>query len=199
MPMEAEMPNAGSRPLLLLVPSPLSALPRLTCQPSGENSSADACPQKPMRAWSASENLHRFSLAGSERMPVLVFAVLVAQSCPTLLQPHGLQPTWLLCPRDFPGKDNWSALPFPPPGDLSDPEIKPESPVWKADSLPLSHLGSLKECLVFPQIDAPGGYYPQQWHIWRMFSNSLQVGRASALGRVSIFPGIGFHLSLFRF
>ena len=33
-------------------------------------------------------------------------------------------------------------LPFPPPGDLSDPEIKPESPVssaLKADSLLLSH------------------------------------------------------------
>ena len=27
-----------------------------------------------------------------------------AQSCPTLLQPHGLQPTRLLCPWDSPGK-----------------------------------------------------------------------------------------------
>ena len=30
---------------------------------------------------------------------------LVAQSCLTLLQPHGLQSTWLLCPWDFPGKN----------------------------------------------------------------------------------------------
>ena len=30
--------------------------------------------------------------------------VLVAQSCPTLLWPHGLLPTRLLCPWDFPGK-----------------------------------------------------------------------------------------------
>ena len=29
---------------------------------------------------------------------------LVPKSCPTLLQPHGLQPTRLLCPWDFPGK-----------------------------------------------------------------------------------------------
>ena len=29
----------------------------------------------------------------------------VSQSCPTL-QPHGLQPARLLCPRDFPGKKN---------------------------------------------------------------------------------------------
>ena len=28
----------------------------------------------------------------------------VAQSCPTLSRPHGLQPTRLLCPWDFPGK-----------------------------------------------------------------------------------------------
>ena len=30
---------------------------------------------------------------------------LVAQSCPTLLQPHGLQPTRLLCPWDSPSKN----------------------------------------------------------------------------------------------
>ena len=28
----------------------------------------------------------------------------VAQSCPTLCNPHGLEPTRLLCPWDFPGK-----------------------------------------------------------------------------------------------
>ena len=41
----------------------------------------------------------------------------------------------------------WSGLPFPTPGDLADPGIKPTSPsllclLW-ADSLPLSHLGTL--------------------------------------------------------
>ena len=30
---------------------------------------------------------------------------LVAQSYPILCDPHGLQPTRLLCPRDFPGKN----------------------------------------------------------------------------------------------
>ena len=33
-------------------------------------------------------------------------------------------------------------LPFPSPGDLPEPGIKPKSPVWQADSLPLSHQGS---------------------------------------------------------
>ena len=36
---------------------------------------------------------------------------------------------------------------FPSPGDLSDPRIKPVSPVLWADSLPLSRLGSPKTCL----------------------------------------------------
>ena len=44
--------------------------------------------------------------------------------------------------------EHWSGcrilewLPFPPPGDLPDPGIKPTSTAWQADSLPLSPLGS---------------------------------------------------------
>jgi len=33
-----------------------------------------------------------------------------------------------------------SGLPFPAPGDLSDPGIEPVSPALQADFLPLSHL-----------------------------------------------------------
>ena len=42
-------------------------------------------------------------------------------------------------------QEYWSRLSFPPPGDLPNPGIKPESSVasaLQADSLPLSHLGS---------------------------------------------------------
>ena len=35
-----------------------------------------------------------------------------------------------------------SGFPFPSPGDLPDPGIKPTSPALQADALPLSHLGS---------------------------------------------------------
>ena len=35
-------------------------------------------------------------------------------------------------------------LPCPPPGDLPDPGIEPASPALQADSLPLSHQGSLQ-------------------------------------------------------
>ena len=42
-------------------------------------------------------------------------------------------------------QEDWSGLPFPTPGDLPDPGIKPVSPVsppFQVDSLPLSHRGS---------------------------------------------------------
>ena len=34
-------------------------------------------------------------------------------------------------------QEYWSGLPFPPPGDRSNPEIKYTSPAWHVDSLPL--------------------------------------------------------------
>ena len=57
----------------------------------------------------------------------------VAQSCPTLRNlMHGLQPTRLLCPWDFPGKSTSVFVPaksrgIPSPGDLSDTRIEPVS------------------------------------------------------------------------
>ena len=44
----------------------------------------------------------------------------------------------------------WSGLPFPSPGDLPNPGVKPASPVLPAlqvDSLPLSYLGNLNPIL----------------------------------------------------
>ena len=43
---------------------------------------------------------------------------------------------------EFPKQEYSSGLPFPPPGDLPYPGIKPTLLHWQADSLPLSHLGS---------------------------------------------------------
>ena len=39
-------------------------------------------------------------------------------------------------------QEYWIGLLFPSPGDLLNPGIKPASPAWQADALPLSHLGS---------------------------------------------------------
>jgi len=44
-------------------------------------------------------------------------------------------------------QEYWSGLPFPSPGDLPNPGIKPTSPAWQVDSLPLSQLGSLNSYL----------------------------------------------------
>ena len=57
------------------------------------------------------------------------------QSCQTLCDP-----TTCSLPGSsvrFPRKEYWSGLPFPPPGDLSDPGIEPmspEAPKLQADS-----------------------------------------------------------------
>ena len=37
---------------------------------------------------------------------------------------------------EFYRQEYWSGLPFPSPGDLSDPGIEPRSPALQADSLP---------------------------------------------------------------
>ena len=36
----------------------------------------------------------------------------------------------------FSRPEDWSGEPFPSPGDLPDPGVKPRSPAWQADSLP---------------------------------------------------------------
>ena len=65
----------------------------------------------------------------------------ITQLCPTLCNPMGCSPPGLLS-MVFPRQEYWSGLPFPSPGDLPDPGIKPRSPAWQEDSLPLSHQGS---------------------------------------------------------
>ena len=51
------------------------------------------------------------------------------------LRPHGLSPARLFCPWDFSSKNTGVGLPFPPPGDLSNPGIEARSPALQADSL----------------------------------------------------------------
>ena len=64
---------------------------------------------------------------------------LVAKSCPTLLTP------WTVACQaplslGFPRQEYWHGLPFPSPGDLSNPGIERGSPVLQADSLPTETL-----------------------------------------------------------
>ena len=60
-------------------------------------------------------------------MCVCVCIVLVAKSCPTLVT------LWTVARQaplsmGFPRQEYWSGLPFPSPGHLPDPRIKPVSP-----------------------------------------------------------------------
>ena len=60
------------------------------------------------------------------------------------LWPHGLYHTRLLCPRGFSRQKYWSGLPFPAPGDLSNPGTEPASLCvlhWEMCSLPLASPG----------------------------------------------------------
>ena len=59
--------------------------------------------------------------------------VSVAQSCPCSL-PGPLS-------KEFSRQDYWSGLPFPSPGDLPDPGIKPGCPTLQVDSLPSESSG----------------------------------------------------------
>ena len=60
---------------------------------------------------------------------------LVTKSCPTLATPRTVA---CLTPLSmgFSRQDYWSGLPFPSPGDLSDPGIEPGSPALQSDALP---------------------------------------------------------------
>ena len=60
---------------------------------------------------------------------------LVAQSCLTLFNLMDCSPTGFLSPWGFSRQGYWSGSPCPPPGNLSNPGIKPRSPALQADSL----------------------------------------------------------------
>ena len=75
---------------------------------------------------------------------VFCCAVLSHSVMSNSLRPHGLQPPRLLCPRGLPGQKYWSGWPCSPPGDLPNPEIKPRSPTFQADSLQSESTGKPK-------------------------------------------------------
>ena len=66
--------------------------------------------------------------------PINMKKGLVAQSCPILCDPMDVIHLVPLS-MEFSRQEYWNELPFPPPGDLPDPEIKPRSPALQADAL----------------------------------------------------------------
>ena len=70
--------------------------------------------------------------------------VLVAQSCLILYNPMDDSLPASSVHRIFQREEHWSGLPFPSPGDLADPGIKPRSPALQAHSLPSELRGKSK-------------------------------------------------------
>ena len=56
---------------------------------------------------------------------------------------------------EFSGQKYWSGLPFPSPGDLPNPGIKPGSPALQADSLPSEPPGKPKFSVSSPLSHIP--------------------------------------------
>ena len=54
----------------------------------------------------------------------------------------------------FSRQEHWSGFPFPSPGDLPNPRIKPGSPTLQADSLPAEPLGKHKECQTISKMNS---------------------------------------------
>ena len=75
---------------------------------------------------------------------------LVTPSCPTLCDPWTIAGEVPLS-MGFSSQEYWSGLPFPSPGNLSDPGIKLWSPALKVDSLPTEAPGKpYKELVIQP-------------------------------------------------
>ena len=91
---------------------------------------------------SSTQNSARLCYAIKCRKPVVITVFVCVCVCvcvsrsvmPDSLQPHGQQPTRLLCP--FSRQEYWSGLPCPPSGDVPEPGTKPRSPALQVDSSP---------------------------------------------------------------
>ena len=71
---------------------------------------------------------------------------------------------------EFPRQEYWSQLPFPSPGDLPDPGIKPRSPALQADTLPTKLL--VKPLILIYKVLSPNGAYPKEYRGWGKNKNA---------------------------
>ena len=83
---------------------------------------------------------------GSPVLKVTVCFRLLSFSCSVIsdsLETHGLEPTRLLCPRDFPGKNTGVGCHFLLQRIFLTQGLNPHLLHWQANSLPLSHQESI--------------------------------------------------------
>ena len=115
----------------LLFPSP-GDLPDSGIKPRSPALQADSSPSEPSRK----------SIAEIICVHAFCYGGLVTKTCPTLATP------WIVAGQaplsmEFSRQEYRGGLPFPSPGDLPDPEIKPESPALQADSLSSEQPGTI--------------------------------------------------------
>ena len=97
--------------------------------------------------------------------------VKVTQSCLSLYDP------WSTQSMGFSRPEHWSGEPFPSPGDLPNPGIKPRSPALQADSLPAELPGKPRKTgvgglsllqQIFPTQESNWGLLHCRWIIYQL-------------------------------
>ena len=153
-------------------PSP-GHLPNPRIKPQSPALQADSLPSKPPRkqkcCWGSS---------GSD---------LVTKLCPTLATPWTLACQAPLS-MEFPRQEYWNRLSFPSPGDLSDPGVKPMSPAWQADSLPLSHQSLREQLLIAPERRKQLGQSGNSAQLWLYLL--VKVKSDAAKNSIAQKPGV---------
>ena len=110
---------------------------------------------------------HYVMSSGTSHRIFCCYCWLVAQLCLTLLQPHGLQPTRLFCPCDFPGKNTGVGCYFLLQEIFLPQELNLHLLHWQADSLPLSHVRGAKfHHLLSPPVPFHQNALPLQTRSW---------------------------------
>ena len=97
--------------------------------------------RRALNHWTAREVPGKLFKTSIAWVPATDCACVHAQSCPTLWRPNSLAHHAPLS-VGLSWQEYWSGSPFPPPGDLPHPGMKPGSPASQADSLLLRHRGS---------------------------------------------------------
>ena len=158
-----------------LHPHQLSTYPRGPQQTQGETASHWLKREIFTRVNEGAEEKHR------EQISNFLPCCLVAQSCPTLLRPHRLQPARLLCPRSFPGKNTGVGCHSLNQGIFPIQRWNLCLLPWQADCSPLSHQGSPVSNLWMETIKAhpeemtllPASLRAPDWDSYRMEGISL--------------------------
>ena len=89
----------------------------------------------------------------------LIFLLLSHSIMSDSLRSHGLQPIRHLCSWGFSRQEDWSGLPFPPPGDLPKPGVEPRSPALQVDCVPSKPPATMEGLILYSSLKF--GHWPQ--------------------------------------